>query len=190
MKLVAPWPEGYTVNARSPYGPRVHPITGKTKFHHGVDVALPVGTELRAPADGTVVHTGNSSSGGFTLIIRHEGDIHTVYYHLQKPSERRRGDKVSTGEVIAYSGNTGASTGPHLHFEVRNSRKWGDTTDPMLYLAEVEPSVSNELISEPNKPEPSKPEPAPVKIPQRKPVLRLPMSAKLARFFRIRRALK
>ena len=179
MKLVQPWPEGYTVNARSPYGPRVHPITGKPKFHHGVDVALPVGTELRSPADGTIVHSGNSSSGGFTLIVRHEGDLHTAYYHLQKPSERRRGEKVAAGEVIAYSGNTGASTGPHLHFEVRNSRKWGDTVDPVLFLTapDVKPSVSQEVVEEPSKPKP-----------KRKPIS--PMSEKLARFFRIRRALR
>lgn len=157
MKLVEPWPEGYTVNARSPYGPRKHPITGKQTFHHGVDVAMPVGTPLTSPADGVIVHTGNSTSGGFTLIVRHEGDLHTVYYHLQKPSHRRRGDKVTTGDVIAYSGNTGASTGPHLHFEVRNSRKWGDTTDPMPYL--VKPSVSIEVVDEPEPPRPSKPEP-------------------------------
>jgi len=178
MKLVQPWPEGYTINARSPYGPRVHPITGKPKFHHGVDVALPVGTELRSPADGTVVHLGNSSSGGFTLIVRHEGDIHTVYYHLQKPSERRRGEKVSTGEVIAHSGNTGASTGPHLHFEVRNSRKWGDSTDPVPYLTEPVKIPEPVKVTEPVKPKPAQPKPT------------LPMSARLARFFQIRRALK
>jgi murein DD-endopeptidase MepM/ murein hydrolase activator NlpD len=185
MKLVQPWPEGYTVNARSPYGPRVHPITGRRKFHHGVDVALPVGTELRAPADGTIVHKGNSSSGGYTLIVRHGFDLHTVYYHLQKSSERRRGDKVLLGEVIAHSGNTGASTGPHLHWEVRKSRKWGDTVDPMPYLTKAdltkpEPVVVEEPVSEPE----------PVKIAEPKPVPRLPMSAKLARFFRIRRALR
>jgi len=184
MKLVPPWPEGYNVNTRSPYGPRVHPITGKQTFHHGVDVALPVGTELRAPADGEIVHKGNSSSGGYTLIVRHEGNLHTAYYHLQKPSQRRVGEKVARGEAIAHSGNTGASTGPHLHWELRRSRTWGDTTDPIPYLTKpnVQPSVSQELIRGS-----SKTKAEPVKISQRKP---RPMSPGLARFFSVRRALK
>ena len=137
MKLVQPWPEGYTVNKRSPYGPRVHPITRKRKFHHGVDVALPVGTTLVAPADGEVAHKGDSKSGGYTLIIKHAADLFTVYYHLQKPSSLRLGAKVSQGDVIAHSGNTGASTGPHLHFEVRKSRRWGDTVDPMRFFSKA-----------------------------------------------------
>ena len=141
MELLQPWPDPYTVNARSPYGPRPrHPITGKATFHHGIDVAMPVGTPLTAPADGTVVHKGNNSSGGVTLIIRHANNLHTVYYHLQKPSHLRGGATVSTGERIAFSGNTGASTGPHLHFEVRpKSRIWGQTDDPMKYIVKPQP---------------------------------------------------
>lgn len=134
MRLYNPWPEPYTVNRRSPYGPRRHPITGKVKFHHGVDVACPVGTPLIAGADGEVVHHGAGASGGYVLIIRHEANWHSVYYHLQKPSHRRKGEQVSAGDLVAYSGNTGRSTGPHLHFELRRSRNWGDTVDPMPHL--------------------------------------------------------
>ena len=135
MRLYNPWPQGYTINARSPYGPRRHPITGKQSFHHGVDVAMPVGTPLIAPADGQVAHKGNGASGGHVLILRHAGNLHTVYYHLQKPSHRRLGEQVRTGDLIANSGNTGRSTGPHLHFEVRpRSRTWGETDDPVKYL--------------------------------------------------------
>ena len=140
MKLSQPWPKGYHINARSPYGWRVHPITGKRKFHHGVDVALPVGTELRAPADGVIVHRGSGASGGNTLIVKHADDVFTVYYHLQKTSHLLEGTRVQQGEVIAHSGNTGASTGPHLHWEVRKSRRWGDTVDPVPYLVGA-PSV-------------------------------------------------
>ena len=132
MQLVQPWPEGYTINARSPYGPRR--LFGKVRFHHGVDVAMPVGTPLTAPADGTVVHKGSGASGGFVLILRHEGNWHTVYYHLQKPSHRNLHEQVRLGDLIAYSGNTGRSTGPHLHWEVRLSRRWGDTVDPVNHL--------------------------------------------------------
>jgi murein DD-endopeptidase MepM/ murein hydrolase activator NlpD len=141
VELLQPWPEPYTVNKRSPYGPRVHPITGKRTFHHGIDIAMPVGTPLTAGADGTVVHKGNNGSGGVTLILRHANNMHTVYYHLQKPSHLRIGDRVSQGQVCAHSGNTGASTGPHLHYELRNSRKWGDTRDPLPHIVKPQTVV-------------------------------------------------
>lgn len=134
IDLIQPWPEGYRINARSPYGPRKHPITRRVKMHHGVDVALPVGTPLVSAADGTIAHKGAGASGGYTLLIRHEGNWHTVYYHLQKPSHRHVGEQVKAGDLVAYSGNTGASTGPHLHFELRRSRRWGDTVDPVPHL--------------------------------------------------------
>jgi len=134
MKLAQPWPEGYNINARSPFGWRIHPITKKRTFHHGVDVALPVGTELRAPAAGIIHHKGSGASGGNTLIVKHASDLFTVYYHLQKPSHLLKGTRVELGEVIALSGNTGASTGPHLHWEVRKSARWGNTVDPVPFL--------------------------------------------------------
>ena len=183
MRLSQPWPEGYTVNARSPFGWRVHPITGKRTFHHGVDVALPVGTPLTAPADGVVVKKGNGPSGGVTLILKHEDNRHTVYYHLQKPSHLLKGTRVERGELIAYSGNTGASTGPHLHMELRRSARWGDTIDPMPYLQAEE---TPEPTAEPT-PEPVKPEPVEIAKPRPK----WEPSAALARGFnRIRRAVK
>lgn len=145
MKLQQPWPDGYSVNARSPYGWRKHPITGRRTFHHGVDVALPVGTPLTAPADGVVVKKGSGGSGGFTLIVKHADDLFTVYYHLQKPSSKPVNARVFVGEVIAYSGNTGASTGPHLHWEVRKSARWGDTVDPMPYLSATPPQSATPI---------------------------------------------
>ena len=165
MRLVQPWPDPYTINKRSPYGPRVHPITGKRTFHHGIDVAMPVGTRLTAPAPGTVVHKGNNGSGGVTLIIRHEGNMHTVYYHLQKPSPHAIGARVNTGDFIAYSGNTGASTGPHLHFELRRSRTWGDTIDPASHI--VKPVEIADTL----------PKPTPVPRPQTKPTFNRPLTA-------------
>lgn len=154
MRLVEPWPAPYKVNTRSPYGPRRHPITGKVTFHHGVDVAMPVGTPLTAPSPGVVVHKNKTASAGFNLIIRHEGTWHTVYYHLQKPSALAIGAQVQTGDLIAYSGNTGASTGPHLHWELRKSRTWGDTVDPMPYIVQPEPAIETPVTETP--------EPAPV----------------------------
>ena len=187
MELVQPWPAGYTINKRSPYGPRVHPITKKRTFHHGVDVALPVGTPLTAPADGVVVHKNRTDSAGHNLILKHEGTWHTVYYHLQKASHLKVGDAVSVGDVIALSGNTGASTGPHLHWELRKSRKWGDTVDPVPYLV----SEPSKPAPEPEpEPEPAKPEPMrPTTVrPKQNPIT--PLSPRLARFFTIRRGLK
>lgn len=211
VKLVQPWPDGYTVNARSPYGPRIHPITKRRTFHHGIDVAMPVGTQLTAPADGIVAHKGKSPSGGHTLILRHDNNLHTVYYHLQSPSPLPVGHKVSTGDPIAKSGNTGASTGPHLHLEVRRSRKWGDTQDPQPFIVPrtVEPEPVQPL-AEPVQPEPLQPEPVtpqpvtptprpePVKLPSRptpllpsvRPTKQQAMSAKLRALFAGRRNLK
>ena len=142
MKLSQPWPDGYTINARSPYGWRRHPITGRRTFHHGVDVALPVGTILTAPADGVVLKKGNGPSGGVTLILKHADDLFTVYYHLKVPSHLRTGERFERHEQVALSGNTGASTGPHLHWEVRSpNSRWGSTVDPVPYL-EGAPSVT------------------------------------------------
>ena len=202
MKLQKPWPDGYTINARSPYGPRVHPITKRRTFHHGVDVALPVGTQLTAPADGVVAHKGKSVSGGHTLILKHDNNLHTVYYHLQSGSPLAVGQKVSTGDPIAKSGNTGASTGPHLHFELRRSRKWGDTLDPQPHFEaarlepanvqpEPEPVQPAPVIPKPVTPEPVKTQPRPVPLlPPVRPTTKTEMSAKLRAFFSGRRNLK
>ena len=179
-RLQPPWPAKYSINARSPYGPRKHPITGKVKMHHGVDVAMPVGTELVAPADGEVVHKGSGASGGFTLILKHAADLYTVYYHLAKPSMLSVGTQVRTGQLVAYSGNTGLSSGPHLHWECRRSKKWGDTFDPLEVLADrSEPVESEPTVASETAPEPVQP-----------PLKRKPMSARLKRFFEIRKALK
>lgn len=157
LALIEPWPAGFTINARSPYGPRVHPITGKRTFHHGVDVAMPVGTPLTAAADGTIAKKGAGASGGYTLLIRHEGNFHTVYYHLQKPSHRNIGERVTAGELVAHSGNTGASTGPHLHFELRRSRNWGDTLDPVpAFRLAQRPEAVEEPTSRPAKTRPTR----------------------------------
>ena len=198
MRLQQPWPDGYTINARSPFGPRRHPITGKKSFHHGVDVAMPVGTPLTAPADGVVAHKGYGKSGGHTLIIQHVDNIHTVYYHLQKASHLAKGTRVEVGDVVAFVGNTGASTGPHLHFEVRRSRRFGDTTDPVPFL-EAEDTVEDKPVEPTPRPEPVEPTPrpepvAPVERPTKQPTpkrrIPTPLSPRLQAFFNFRRNLK
>jgi murein DD-endopeptidase MepM/ murein hydrolase activator NlpD len=147
MRLAKPWPRGEHI--RSPWGPRVHPITGRRKHHRGVDVAYH--GSIYAPADGTVVHKGadlnKRTGGGYTLIIRHEVPrVWTVYYHLREPSHLLKGTRVKRGEVIGHTGTTGASTGVHLHFETRTSRRWGTDQNPERWLSS---EYANESPQEP-----------------------------------------
>lgn len=105
------------VRISSPYNPRrLHPITKRVRPHNGVDYSIPVGTPIIAPSDGVVEHIAYQAGGaGRYIKIRH-GHITTVYMHLSK-SLVKVGQTVRKGERIALSGNTGASTGPHLHYE-------------------------------------------------------------------------
>jgi len=114
----------------SPYGMRVHPVTGQRKLHDGTDFGVPCGTPVHAPAAGTV--TGRSYSGAYgkRIIIRHRPGFETTYNHLSAQSVSV-GDRVSAGQVIARSGTTGLSTGCHLHFMVR---KGGKPVNPQEFL--------------------------------------------------------
>ncbi|KAA1186862.1 murein hydrolase activator EnvC family protein [Paenibacillus sp. B2(2019)] len=117
----------------SSYGPRTHPITGERgKVHTGVDFAVPQGTSIHAADSGTVIVAEWYSGYGYCVIIDHGGGVWTLYGHIRKGGIRvSSGDKVNRGDVIAESGSTGNSTGPHLHFEVRID---GKTVNPMPYL--------------------------------------------------------
>ena len=106
-------------NARvsSPYNPRrLHPITKRVRPHNGVDFGVPTGTPVIAPSDGVVEHVAFQARGAGRYIKVRHGHITTVYMHLSKPLVRA-GQSVKKGERIALSGNTGGSTGPHLHYE-------------------------------------------------------------------------
>ncbi|RCV86281.1 peptidoglycan DD-metalloendopeptidase family protein [Billgrantia montanilacus] len=96
---------------------RTHPVTGRVSPHRGTDWAMPVGTPIQAPADGRIEKVGNHPVAGRYLVVRHDNGYRTRYLHLSRPLVNR-GDRVSMGERIALSGNTGRSTGPHLHYEV------------------------------------------------------------------------
>jgi murein DD-endopeptidase MepM/ murein hydrolase activator NlpD len=130
MKLLKPWPEPHKI--RSGYGNRKHPISGRTKKHRGVDVAY--SGLIYAPGDGVVVHKGANlnkrTGGGYTLIVKHTPKLFTVYYHLREPSSLAVGARVALGDVLGHTGTTGASTGVHLHWETRKSRRWGSDFDP------------------------------------------------------------
>jgi len=104
------------------YGIRMHPILKKYKLHKGIDFVLPVDSEVYASAKGIVKKVNYSKGYGKSIEIDHGNGITTVYGHLNKIIVRI-GDEVNIGQKIALSGNTGMSTGPHLHFEIRIHNK-------------------------------------------------------------------
>ncbi len=107
----------------SPFGMRVHPITGRYKLHTGVDIAAAHGTSIRAADKGLVISTGWMKAYGQTVVIDHGSGIHTWYCHCSR-IDVRKGQMVSRGQVIARIGSTGMSTGPHLHFSVLKNGKF------------------------------------------------------------------
>ncbi len=100
------------------------------KLHTGIDIGAPTGTNVIASNDGTVIFSGYNGGYGYTVIIDHGGQISTLYAHNSKLLVSK-GDKVKRGQSISKIGSTGLTTGPNLHFEVRNN---GKHTDPMSYL--------------------------------------------------------
>jgi murein DD-endopeptidase MepM/ murein hydrolase activator NlpD len=106
----------------SGYGSRTSPISKHRHFHHGIDIAAPAGTEVKASRRGTVSSTGFDESLGNHVIIEHEGGFSTTYGHLSKIVVEN-GDQVHYGTIIGYVGSTGLSTGPHLHFEIRSGSR-------------------------------------------------------------------
>lgn len=135
------------------FGPRLHPILNIRKHHNGVDWASAVGRKLFAVADGKITYAGPSTlkfkngepaGGGFIVRIqfKDQGKFYTAtYMHLRKGSIKVvRGQKVAQGDYIADSGNTGESTGPHLHFEIQKGRfyTWSNTgknyLDPIPFI--------------------------------------------------------
>ncbi len=103
----------------SGFGVRRHPISGYRKMHQGIDFAAGTGTPVVAPADGVVVEARRWGGYGNWLRIRHANGLESGYGHLSRyASGVRAGQRVSQGQIVAYVGSTGASTGPHLHYEI------------------------------------------------------------------------
>lgn len=121
----------HTGRISSVFGERHNPITGKQGFHTGVDIAAPTGTPILAPADGTVAFVGHKKPAyGLMLVIRHADGYRTVYQHLQVAMVKQ-GESVTTGMVVAKVGNSGDSTGPHVHLELY---RHGKLLNPASYL--------------------------------------------------------
>ncbi|HHV62984.1 MAG TPA: peptidoglycan DD-metalloendopeptidase family protein [Firmicutes bacterium] len=114
----------------SSFGSRRHPVTGVYHHHTGIDIATATGTPVRATAKGVVSYAGWQGGYGLVVIINHGGGITTVYGHNSRLVVHA-GQQVAKGQVIAYSGCTGTSTGPHVHYEVRLG---GKPVDPRRYM--------------------------------------------------------
>lgn len=104
----------------SGFGMRFHPVLGYTRMHKGIDFAVPVGTPVMAAGSGTVKFAGRENGYGNFMLINHGNGYSTAYGHLSRFARGiHNGSAVHQGEVVAYSGNTGLTTGPHLHYEIR-----------------------------------------------------------------------
>ena len=103
----------------SGFGPRKHPILGYTRMHRGVDFAAPTGTPIYAAGDGVLDYVGRNGAYGNFIRIQHNNEFSTAYAHMSRFADGiKKGSRVRQGQVIAYVGTTGRSTGPHLHYEV------------------------------------------------------------------------
>ncbi len=114
----------------SGFGERIHPITGEKHFHNGVDIAVPVGTPIHSPWSGVVSEINDDDRGGLSIKIEHPGGYTTGYAHNSEITVKI-GQRIRAGEVVALSGNTGKSTGPHLHFSLYQQ---GKPTNPNKIL--------------------------------------------------------
>jgi murein DD-endopeptidase MepM/ murein hydrolase activator NlpD len=101
----------------SEFGMRQNPFGSGKEFHKGIDIATGMGKEIVAPADGLVVEVGRGSDEGNMIRIEHGYGLSTSYLHLTKPAAKQ-GTRIKRGDLIGYVGNTGRSTGPHLHYAV------------------------------------------------------------------------
>ena len=122
----------------NPYGGRWQPGGKEQVFHNGIDIPAERGTPILAAADGTVTEVGFDAERGNYLVLDHGNGLETMYAQCQSV-EAEEGDTVKAGQTIAALGSTGMSTGPHLHFEVRQD---GESQNPVAYF---DSSIRNTL---------------------------------------------
>jgi len=127
-------PKGYPLegNISSSYGRRDNPFSGERTFHSGVDISATPGMPIRATADGVVTYSGWTQSSGNVVLIEHGCGFSTAYAH-NRSNGVKVGQRVKRGEVVAYIGSTGKSTGPHVHYEVWER---GRRINPSKFLQE------------------------------------------------------
>ena len=127
----------------SGYGVRIDPVYRTKKFHAGMDFTANTGTDVYATGDGTVTYSGWMQGYGNTIMIDHGFDYVTLYGHLSK-TIAKKGDKVKRGSIVGLVGNTGKSTGPHLHYEVRFK---GKPQNPMnFYFLDLSPEEYDRMV--------------------------------------------
>jgi murein DD-endopeptidase MepM/ murein hydrolase activator NlpD len=123
-----PIEEGAYESISSKYGMRVHPILKERRFHHGIDFAAKLGTPVRATAEGEVIEVAfKKNTYGYMVRIQHADGVETLYAQLQDYIVEE-GQPVREGAIIGHVGNSGMSTAPHLHYEIRIN---GKTVDPL-----------------------------------------------------------
>jgi murein DD-endopeptidase MepM/ murein hydrolase activator NlpD len=122
------WPVRGAVN--SEFGRRKSPWGEAIEHHSGLDIAAQMGTPVKAPASATVVFAGPGGEYGNCVILDHGNELKSLYGHLSK-IQVRQGQRVERGTIIALTGNTGRSSGPHLHYEVHVN---GRPVDPLRYV--------------------------------------------------------
>jgi len=122
------WPVSGPIT--SPFGYRTHPVTGTTRFHSGFDIGVDQGTPIRCADNGVVIVADWYGGYGNCVIVQHDNNLSTLYGH-QSRMLVKHGDTLMQGQVLGEVGSTGMSTGPHLHFEVRQN---GTPVDPGGYL--------------------------------------------------------
>ncbi|MFQ5831054.1 MAG: M23 family metallopeptidase [Candidatus Methylomirabilia bacterium] len=131
-KVLATLPSRWPVrgSVKSSFGWRRSPWTSAREFHNGLDISAKRGTPIKAPAPGRVTFAGRRGDYGLTVILSHANAIKTVYAHLKR-LKVRTGQQVKRGQTIGLSGNSGRSTGPHLHYEIVVK---GRAVNPRAYL--------------------------------------------------------
>lgn len=128
-KFSYPLPKEYRIT--SPFGMRVHPVNKTKKMHNGIDLGAPSGTDVLAAGEGVVIIAGWWGGYGNTVVIDHLNGFWTLYAHMSKISVKD-GDDIKTGKKVGEVGNTGVSTGAHLHYEVRKDEQ---PVDPKKHTA-------------------------------------------------------
>jgi murein DD-endopeptidase MepM/ murein hydrolase activator NlpD len=153
------WPVPAGTRVTSPFGWREHPLLGTRQLHTGVDLSVPEGSEVHATADGTVIRVSEDSLNGKLVIIDHGRGVTTAYCH-NSAFRVRVGQEIHAGDIISLSGNTGRSTGPHVHYQLELSHK---PVDPFLFkgsterLAALPPPAPAARPMRPNEPKPVDP---------------------------------
>ncbi|TEY04583.1 M23 family metallopeptidase [Campylobacter sp. US33a] len=126
------------------YGWREHPILDKREFHPGIDLRAEIGTPIYAPANGVVEYAGYNNGYGYLVILLHNFGFKSVFAHMMQKNVVSIGQFVNKGDLIGYTGNSGLSTGPHLHYEIRFVNK---TLEPLNFM-NLERKNINEIFNQ------------------------------------------